>query len=59
MNLTGPNTDVTIEAVHAFTRRATISGESSSPLLTLFAFWITALTWQRNAANSSAGVSAH
>lgn len=51
MNLVGPGTDVSIGPIHAFTKRATITGRLPDFEVAAFAFWLTALTWRRAANN--------
>lgn len=57
MRLEGGGVNVTIQPVHAFTRRAGISGEAADFRLVAFGFWLTALLWRRaaSAANGSGG----
>jgi hypothetical protein len=54
MILQGPGVDCEISPVHAFTRRALISGNHDDFRQVAFAFWLTILTWRR-AANNDAG----
>lgn len=51
MRLEGDQANVTIRPVHAFTRRAEITGEAADFRLVAFAFWLTALLWRRAASN--------
>ena len=53
MRLEGDQANVTIRPVHAFTRRAVITGEAQDFRLVVFAFWLTALLWRRAASNNS------
>lgn len=55
MRLEGDQANVTIRPVHAFTRRAVITGEAQDFRLVAFAFWLTALLWRRAASNNSNG----
>jgi hypothetical protein len=52
MLLEGGQAKVTIRPVHAFTRRATISGEAADFRLVTFAFWLAVVLWRRAANNS-------
>ena len=52
MRVTGGGHSFVIEASHAFTRRATISGRYEDPVLVTFAFWLTILQWRRQANNN-------
>lgn len=55
MEFTGPNVKATIEPVHPFTRRATITGILPPFELSSFAFWLTALLWRRAQRNNNGG----
>ncbi|MDF1816972.1 MAG: hypothetical protein P1V20_32525 [Verrucomicrobiales bacterium] len=53
--LIGDGYSVRYYPVHAMTRRATISGEWKDFKVTVFGFWLTALTWKRAQQSSTAG----
>ena len=55
MRLEGDQANVTIRPVHAFTRRAGITGEAADFRMVAFAFWLTVLTWRRAASNNAGG----
>jgi len=44
---------VDITPLHAFTRRAKLTGAYPDPRIIVFAFWLTALLWRRIASNNS------
>lgn len=51
MRLSGAGMNCLIAPDHAFTRRASITGEVGDFRITAFAFWLTALLWRRAASS--------
>ena len=54
MLLSGMGCQACIKPAHAFTRRVQISGSYPDPETIVFAFWLCALIWRRNANHAAA-----